>query len=479
MYLPVNLGMLSPMLTGMMHFGRNMETQKKYNLCQKSELCKECDKNNMCQACVQFVKNHDDIKAYAHFDRRVSLAMPSIRKYVLNSSNIVVHSFYPFIHFEKKNSRYGKKGPKKPRELFYCSHLDRCVYQRYAFLINYQYNIWAKEKGIDHVAIAYRDNIGKNNIDFAKDAFDAIRSFQKCFVLVGDFTSFFDNLDHQYLKSSLCKVLGVERLPNDYFAVFKNITRYSSWEWKLLVKASGESITERGIRRKINSKEVLLTKEQFQKYKKDIKKNESGIGIPQGSPISAVLSNVYMIEFDEQVKEYVSLNGGIYMRYSDDFLIVLPCERDDEITNYMDYIYSYVGSMNGLIDLQKEKTSNYIYENNAIYAYQTGEPSNLNYLGFLFDGKNIKMRPRAITKYYYRMRRKAHTIGRRGWISPKRKHISAKMLYSIYSSNNERQTFIDYAQKAKRLLELCDQETDALIKHHKRKIAQAIKEGSK
>ena len=119
--------------------------------------------------------------------------------------------------------------------------------------------------------------------------------------------------------------------------LFKNITRYSSWEWKLLVKASGESITERGIRRKINSKEVLLTKEQFQKYKKDIKKNESGIGIPQGSPISAVLSNVYMIEFDEQVKEYVSLNGGIYMRYSDDFLIVLPCERDDEITNYMDY----------------------------------------------------------------------------------------------------------------------------------------------
>ena len=38
--------------------------------------------------------------------------------------------------------------------------------------------------------------------------------------------------------------------------------------------------------------------------------------------------------------------------------------------------------------------------------------SSINYLGFLFDGKNIKIRPRAITKYYYRMRRKARTIGR-------------------------------------------------------------------
>ena len=401
-----------------------MKTQKEYNQCQQPISCHNCSSNQICQAWVDFVKHHNDTKPYAHFDLRVSLSMPSIRKYVMDRTKIVTHSFYPFIHFEKKNSRYGKKGPKKPRELYYCSHLDRCVYQRYAFLLNYQYNIWACENNIDDVAIAYRDSLGKNNIDFAKDAFDAIRSFPQCFILVGDFTNFFDNLEHQYLKKMMCEVLGVERLPQDYFSVFKNITRFSSWDWKDIVKAAGENIAERGVRKKINSKETVLTKEQFQKNKKDIKKNISGVGVPQGSPISAVLSNIYMIKFDKDIKRYVTSKGGIYMRYSDDFIIVLPYERDAEIADFTSYIFSYVESMKGLIDLQKEKTSCYTYKDEVIY--EGDQPSSINYLGFLFDGKNIRIRPRAITKYYYRMRRKANTIGRSNWTSSKGRRISAK-----------------------------------------------------
>lgn len=454
-----------------------MKTQKEYNQCQQPISCHNCSSNQICQAWVDFVKHHNDTKPYAHFDLRVSLSMPSIRKYVMDRTKIVTHSFYPFIHFEKKNSRYGKKGPKKPRELYYCSHLDRCVYQRYAFLLNCQYNIGACENNIDDVAIAYRDSLGKNNIDFAKDAFDAIRSFPQCFILVGDFTNFFDNLEHQYLKKMMCEVLGVERLPQDYFSVFKNITRFSSWDWKDIVKAAGENIAERGVRKKINSKETVLTKEQFQKNKKDIKKNISGVGVPQGSPISAVLSNIYMIKFDKDIKRYVTSKGGIYMRYSDDFIIVLPYERDAEIADFTSYIFSYVESMKGLIDLQKEKTSCYTYKDEVIY--EGDQPSSINYLGFLFDGKNIRIRPRAITKYYYRMRRKANTIGRSNWTSSKGRRISAKELYSIYSRNDEKQTFIDYARKAKGILKLNDQEANALIKHHKRKIAMAIKEGQK
>lgn len=454
-----------------------MKTQKEYNQCQQPISCHNCSSNQICQAWVDFVKHHNDTKPYAHFDLRVSLSMPSIRKYVMDRTKIVTHSFYPFIHFEKKNSRYGKKGPKKPRELYYCSHLDRCVYQRYAFLLNCQYNIWACENNIDDVAIAYRDKLGKNNIDFAKDAFDAIRSFPQCFILVGDFTNFFDNLEHQYLKKMMCEVLGVERLPQDYFSVFKNITRFSSWDWKDIVKAAGENIAERGVRKKINSKETVLTKEQFQKNKKDIKKNISGVGVPQGSPISAVLSNIYMIKFDKDIKRYVTSKGGIYMRYSDDFIIVLPYERDAEIADFTSYIFSYVESMKGLLDLQKEKTSCYTYKDEVIY--EGDQPSSINYLGFLFDGKSIRIRPRAITKYYYRMRRKAHTIGRSNWTSSKGRRISAKELYSIYSRNDEKQTFIDYARKAKGILKLNDQEANALIKHHKRKIAMAIKEGQK
>lgn len=271
-------------------------------------------------------------------------------------------------------------------------------------------------------------------------------------------------------------MLDVERLPQDYFSVFKNITRFSSWDWKQLVTAAGESIAERGVRTKINSKDTILTKEQFLKNKKDIKKNMSGVGIPQGAPISAILSNIYMIEFDKYIKRYVANKQGIYMRYSDDFIIALPYEQNTEVTDYINFIFSYVHSMEGLIDLQEEKTSCYIYKNNTIYNYHDDMSSSINYLGFLFDGKNIKIRPRAITKYYYRMRRKARTIGRSNWVSSKGKHISAKNLYSIYSYNNEKQTFIDYAKKAQEMLNLNDAEVNALIKRHKQKIAHAIKE---
>ena len=459
--------------------GEFMIMQKEYNQCKKSESCKDCQSSDFCMAWVDYVKNHGEEKPYSHFDKRVSLKMPSIRQYVLNPQNIKAHGFYPFIHFEKKNSRYGKKGPKKPRELYYCAHLDRCVYQRYAFLINYKYNLWVKENGIDDVAIAYRDNLGKNNIHFAKYAFSTVQNFEKCFVIVGDFTNFFDNLEHSYLKAMLCKVLGVERLPEDYFSVFKSITRFSSWDWKALVEAAGENICEPGIRTKLNKKERIITREQFQKNKTAIVKNKDKVGVPQGSPISAVLSNVYMIEFDKYVKRYVTNYGGTYMRYSDDFIIILPYNEKSEVGQHVDFIFSYVRSMKGLIDLQKEKTSCYIYEDGVVYNYTENKPDSISYLGFIFDGKKTRLRPRAITKYYYRMRRKAHTIGRHHWKSPKGKRISAKKLYSIYSKNDERQTFIDYAKKAKRILKLNDSETDALIKRHKEKIALAIKEGEK
>ena len=49
----------------------------------------------------------------------------------------------------------------------------------------------------------------------------------------------------------------------------------------------------------------------------------------------------------------------------------------------------------------------------------------------------------------------------------------------LHFTIDQKQTFIDYARKAKGILKLNDQEANALIKHHKRKIAMAIKEGQK
>jgi retron-type reverse transcriptase len=51
-------------------------------------------------------------------------------------------------------------------------------------------------------------------------------------------------------------------------------------------------------------------------------------GIPQGTPISAVLANIYMLEFDKVIHNWLSARGGVYRRYSDDMLFI--CRKEDE-----------------------------------------------------------------------------------------------------------------------------------------------------
>lgn len=455
-------------------------TVKKNNNCKKEIRCSSCENEKVCRAWSEYIKLdvHSRIKRYAHFDKRVSLKMPSIQQYVTDRNRISSHSFYPFIHFVKTSSRYGKKIGLKKRQLNYCSHLDRCVYQRYSFLLNYKYNEVVIKEGINEVAIAYRDILGKNNIDFAKDAFQTIQKCDPSFIMIGDFTDFFDNLDHIYLKARICDLINQKRLPDDYYAIYKNITKYAYWDWKNIVEISGHEITERGIRKILNDQDKIISKDIFDKNKKNICKNNTTKGIPQGSPISAVLSNIYMIEFDKKVNNYVQNHNGKYFRYSDDFMIVLPIIEMEKVNDYISFIFSCIKEVPELT-LQEEKTNYYIYEKNRIREFESNAISNINYLGFIFDGKYCKIRSKSITKYYYRMYRKAKTIGKMNWISPNGKRISAKNLYEIYSKNNSKHTFIDYAEKVNKQLNLNDPETNSLLKNYKRKIKNAIKKGMK
>jgi len=414
-----------------------LSRNKEYNSCNLQVSCENCESNVFCEAWVRFVLLHNDTKSYAHFDKRVSLALPTIREYVQTERNIAMHRFYPFVHFTKNHKRFGK--PKKPRELYYCSHLDRCVYQRYAFLLNQKYNERVTKLGISNVSIAYRDNLNKNNIDFAKVAFDAIKEQGHCLVMVGDFTNFFDRLNHKYLKTMICNLLEKNELPADHYAVFKNITQFASWDWKSIVEHCGYKITERGIRTKLNRQKqgVLMTKEQFRSGKKYFKVNRSGIGIPQGSPISAILSNVYMLDMDVELNNFVVEHNGMYMRYSDDFIIVLPYDNDETAMEYKNKVLTYFQNKNGLVELHEDKTNLLIYNDGTFSSFPDGNPATLDYLGFIFDGTSIKLRAKSATKYYYRMRRKAKHIGKQNWISPTGKRITAKNLYRIYSTNDE------------------------------------------
>ncbi|OAB33137.1 hypothetical protein PMSD_15605 [Paenibacillus macquariensis subsp. defensor] len=60
-----------------------------------------------------------------------------------------------------------------------------------------------------------------------------------------------------------------------------------------------------------------------------IKPHSDNFGVPQGSAISAVLSNIYMLDFDKIVNDNVTEKNGLYMRYSDDFIVILPKDNLD------------------------------------------------------------------------------------------------------------------------------------------------------
>lgn len=122
----------------------------------------------------------------------------------------------------------------------------------------------------------------------------------------------------------LCNLLNVNKLPNDFYAVFKNITKFSVWDMESLLWINNLENNEKGIS-EFKHLKLAIIPEHFKKYKKSfVKPNNNNFGIPQGSAISAVLSNIYMLDFDKTVKNLVEEKQGLYMRYSDDFIIILP-----------------------------------------------------------------------------------------------------------------------------------------------------------
>ena len=396
---------------------------------------------------------------YAHFDYRTDIS--KCWEYISNPENINEHGFYPFIHYLKDMSKYSAKKGKiveKYRDICYAAHIDRCIFQLYNYLLNEQYNEECIRLGIQDVAVAYRTNLKKqNNIDFAKRAIQFIRNCGNCYIMIGDFTKFFDNLDHEYLKRQWCSLLHVDKLPKDHYAVFKNITRYSFVELTDLLELKGLDNSTKG-RRELNSKDRVLSSRDFRTNRTLIKKNKHN-GIPQGSPMSGVLANIYMLEKDKEIYEFVEKYHGLYMRYSDDFIIVLPQISEKEAAETLEQISNIFCSPDcpGL-ELQPSKTQYYYFhdkqiENCGKKIHNDADDSNrhVNFLGFTFDGDKVSLRAKTVSKYYYRMRRKAQTIAKSGGYTSKNNRISKKNLYMNYSlkgATSKKGNFLTYVNHA-------------------------------
>lgn len=190
-------------------------------------------------------------KKYPHIGLPLTLEDRSwVSNYLDDVDRVAAHHFYPFIHRDKTVRKYRREiaadGTRsterhissKHRELFYANHFDANVYSYYAKLLNEAYNNKLEEIGIESCVTSYRrikinpDNpksSHKSNSDFAADVFNFILQHENehLIAITFDIKSFFDTLKHSKLKKAMCAVLEVPTLRQDYYNIFKNITKFS------------------------------------------------------------------------------------------------------------------------------------------------------------------------------------------------------------------------------------------------------------
>lgn len=117
--------------------------------------------------------------------------------------------------------------------------------------------------------------------------------------------------------------------------------------------------------KELNQKNRVLDINEFRHYKRGLKKNNTEFGIPQGSAISAVLSNIYMLDFDKNINNFITSKAGLYRRYSDDFIIAIPQCNMKELREAWNYINKVINSVKRL-ELQPNKTRLFEYNHSQI-----------------------------------------------------------------------------------------------------------------
>ena len=436
-------------------------------------------------------------KKYLHFDKRVDIKEDEhMQAKIQDPSWVASYAFLPSIHFKivfkkyitlkKENGEKFKKKDKKPREIYYAAHKDSLIYKHYGDLLNNAYNDYASEKGIDDIAVAYRNNKrGKNNIDFAYEAFDFLLKQDQEIVIALDFTSFFDNIDHKSLKQKMKRVLNVEELSKDWYKIYKNITRHSYVEKEDIEEFLLDKYGKKKLKKIRSQLPQIMEPAEFREFKHGkIKVNQYSFGIPQGSGMSAVCSNVHLIDFDKEVLQWAKQKhpDALYRRYYDDLILVIPATiatvelLEEWKTELMAQIDCYKDE--GLI-IQEKKTELRLYRDKTIYNEKM-EVSPLDYLGFVLDRNLIRIREKSLFKYYARAYKKAKTSKRIAYATnrpgPKRK------LYDLYTHLGHKYmgygNFNAYAKKAHRMMNTlpCKSHIRKKTKRHWAKIHKTLKD---
>jgi hypothetical protein len=352
------------------------------------------------------------IKTYPHFDPPLTDSAAT----ALVSDPLLVrkHAFFPFIEYSEGWTKYaakGLKGKPKSRPIMYAARRDSCIYSYYRGLLSDAYERELASRGIGQSVLAYRriprrgSKGNKSNIHFANDAFSEILKMGDCLVYTLDISKFFESLSHICLKRLWTKILGLKTMPSDHYQVFRNVTRYASVNREALYKALGFIGTKwvgtkhavgylvRRVPLHLCSGKVFR-----EKVVPLVKTNTTNYGIPQGSPISDVLANLYLLEFDTQIADHMAKVGGSYRRYSDDILVIVPGHGDDLVARLAE-IETFLRGCGDKLKIQPTKTTVHKFSCSGGAEFPTCQllsgsagKNGLEYLGFRFDGRKVFIR---------------------------------------------------------------------------------------
>jgi len=339
-------------------------------------------------------------RRYLHFDEPLSIAKATAL--ATDPSAVTAHAFWPLIRFHvhtakiKQDKVSGKiDWHHKDREISYAAHSDSLIFGFYASVLADAYEKKLLQLGLGDCVLAFRP-LGKCNIDFAKCAFDEIANRGNCVALALDVTKFFDTIDHAQLKQRWASLLSSPNLPSDHYSVYKAVTKFSFVDRDEAFSALGVSVhTPRS-----GGRHRLCSPAEYRQKIRGaglVKVNPNRFGIPQGTAISALLSNVYMLDFDMVANQFAANAGGRYMRYCDDILLILPSSRAKEAESFCE---TEIQKLKLAINPKKTDTC---YFTLAAGSQVCSRP--LQYLGFLFDGRQILIRSAAFAKFSNRMKR--------------------------------------------------------------------------
>ncbi|MGR5549954.1 CRISPR-associated endonuclease Cas1 [Vibrio sp. DNB22_12_1] len=161
------------------------------------------------------------------------------------------------------------------------------------------------EPEFESISYGYRPN---RSYTHAIRHIEQLRNQGYYFVLDADIEGYFDNICHDILKLILNKYLS------------------NTWTDSLL--------------------NLLLTQQEAQSQLAFGREN--GIGIPQGSPISPLLANLYLDGFDEALID----RGEQIIRYADDFVVLVADEQKAQ--RCLNFVTQYLAKLK--LNLNAEKT---------------------------------------------------------------------------------------------------------------------------